>query len=761
MGTVNLERALRPTGVAVISVGRGRCARQALDNLVAHEFTGQVYCVGIAPPAPSVQTAHKVENLPPEGTLLILDAPSEQIPHLVQQAGELGFPGVLIMSREAPMGVLRAFCQEHPQTRVIGPGSRGLIIPALGLNASLHRGLPGHGGLAMISSSPLLWDQLLYNAQRKRLGLSHLVSLGEQVDVDAADVTDYLHRRGRVRCLVLDSSSVPKPDKLLPAVWSFARDRPLIAHSSQSPWDWQVFSCALERAGAIPLEDKQELLSLLEITCRLDHPPPGPQVVLLSSTGEEALPEGHSRRVLHLSPHTRHALGDLGCSVSRTHVSLPSGAGEQDWLHTVHLLLDDARVHMLLSHSPPPLSPAAAAQAAAAAEKACKPLAIAATDAQTVQVLSQAGIATYASISEPLRLLDRLARHAHNLRKLHRWWGNLPAGPRPQQRPKLPPGQTPQDLLIDTLARWGIKAKSTTQPAQQRSYSVGLRRHPLFGTVVTCSTDIPDSFLPAVGMPPLTRPLARSMVAALSRPLPAAEERALTELLIRTSQLAGDLPQLVELELSPVVIIDREPIALDARARFEADCPEPHVCLCPYPLERTCTVKLKDGTALSLRPIRPDDAPRWRRMLTTSSSESLRLRYHSVHHAPSRRMARRHCCIDYHREFVIVAEARTENRAVLAGEGELFLDSDCDLSEFAVFVADPWQGKGLGSILTDYMVELARQLGACRVTCELTPDNVRMINLLQRRGFAVRIEMEDRVVFAEKELSQPPPPAGA
>jgi len=756
VGTVNLERALRPAALAFVRMGQGRLGERALQNLLLSAFSGQVYCIGEAPPAATLQPVDRIGDLPSEGTLLVVDAPYDQVPRLVQQAAEAGLPGVLILSREAPSDALRTLCRQHPYTRVIGPGSRGLIIPALGLNASLHRGLPGHGGLAMISSSPSLWDQLLLTVQCKGLGLSHLICLGEQVDVDAADIIDYLHGRGRVRCLALDAGTVPAPGKLLPAVWSFARDRPLIVRSPNSGWDWTVFSCALRRAGAIPLRDEQELLALLETTCRLDHPPPGPQAVPLCHAGEPLIPEEPSHRALHLTLQTRRALLGLGCSISRTHVSMPADADEHCWLRLVRLLLDDPCVHMLLLRDPPGLSAAVAAQGAAAAEIAGKPLVAATCDAHNEQALTEAGIAVYRSASEAHRVLSTLASYVQNLKRLHRFWGRLPT--RPQQRAHFPTTEMPTDELRQALARWEIAVDPGFRSPPQDRYAFELRRHAVFGAVLSCTNLDSNSSTPAVELPPLSGTLARSMVSALSHTLSPREEQALVHLLIQLSQLASDVPHLVELELSPVVISKGKAVALHARARVDTECPDPHLCLYASPLEPSPTVLLKDGTPLTLRPIRPDDAPYWRRMLTNSSSESLRLRYHSVHHAASRRMARRHCCIDYRRELVIVAEARGEGGTVLAGEGELFVDSDRDLSEFAVFVADPWQGKGLGSTLTDYMVDLARDLGTRRVTCELTPDNVRMIKLLQRRGFAVRFEMEDGVVFAVKDLSQPPLP---
>ncbi|MFO8033815.1 MAG: GNAT family N-acetyltransferase [Candidatus Bipolaricaulota bacterium] len=750
MGVHKLDRALRPGGVAFASVGDGRLALQALRNLLCYEFAGEVFLVGGGrPPAERISAVDQVQDLPPNVDLAVLDAPPIQMEKLVQSCAEMGLPGVLVLPQDAPLAVLQALSREYPNTRFIGPGSRGLIVPSLRLNASLAPGMPAHGSLALVSSSPLLWEELLFRAEQMHLGLSHLVSLGAQVDVDLADLTDYLHRRGRVRALALDVDSIPSPTKLLPAVWSFARDRPLIAYRPDQDWDWAVFSCALRRAGAVPLRQSAELLNLVELLSRLDHPPPGGRIAVLASAEcGEPLREC-VRATAELSARTRAALRRCGCSVQDNCARLPTGVHPASLMFALEALLNDRGVDMLLVGMPHGVYAQASREAAA---KVGKPLVAVTNDQGRTRAMRESGIPVYPCISAAARALGHLADYVHNLEELHRPWRLPPARPAPGEFPALPAGEVPKQVLVEALAHWGIIVGSAKAPSADRSFVLGLRRHPVFGTVVIAACSNKSEAHPAVGLPPLTESLAHSMLGALPQRLSGPAGNALAKLLLQLSRLAVDLPEVEELDLAPIAFAEWDAAPLGARARVNLSYRRPHLSLCPYPEERIHTLRLKDKSCVTLRPIRPNDEPRWRQMLTRSSPDTLRLRYHSVHHKPSRRMARRHCYIDYRRELVMVAEVQEEGTRCLAGEGELFLDPDLDLAEFAVFVADPWQGKGLGSILTDHMLTLATELGAGRVVCELTPDNVRMITLLQRRGFEVRIMMEDGVVFAEKKL---------
>ncbi len=753
MGIRNLERALRPRRLAVVSEGSGELARLVLRNLLQHNYRGDVFLVGEAlaqyRPLPAMR---RVRELPVEVDLALVDAPESEVAGLVRSCAEEGLPGVLIMTQDAPHRVLQSLNDNYPDTRIIGPGSLGLLVPALQLNASVMPGMPAHGGLALVSSSSPLWTELTARAECADLGISHLLSLGDQVDVDLADVTDYLHGRGRVQTLLLDVDRLPTPHKLLPAVWSFSRDRPVVACRCDCDWEWQVFAEALRRAGGVPVRRGHDLINLVELLARADYPPLGHKMAVLTEVGTEEVLEDCATKTRELAPATRALLRQGGCREENARITLPPQVESDALLSAAEALLFDSAVHMLLANLPSGTNVQVANRLAAAATNSGKPLVAVTSDQRTAQALRTGGVAVYTLLADAADALRCLAECTRNLDLLHQPWGSLPAGPTEGGSLPLTAGEIPKEELRALLARWGVRVDPAAAGHNPPSLLVRLRRHPVFGSVVLASSPDELGEHPAVGLPPLTEPLARSMLSELFPRLAPAVSRRLVLLLLQLSRLAVKLPQLVELDLGPVFVVDGEATALGARGRSDPTCSQAHLSLCPYPDGSVQSIRLRDGTCATLRPIRPDDEPLWRRMLTSSSPDSLRLRYHSVHHEPSRRMGRRHCCIDYRRELVMVAEVKGERGPSLAGEGELFLDPDCDLAEFAVFVADSWQGRGLGSLLTDHMVDTATELGARRITCELTPDNVRMISLLQRRGFEVRIVVEDGVVFAEKPL---------
>jgi acetyltransferase len=116
-------------------------------------------------------------------------------------------------------------------------------------------------------------------------------------------------------------------------------------------------------------------------------------------------------------------------------------------------------------------------------------------------------------------------------------------------------------------------------------------------------------------------------------------------------------------------------------------------------------------------------------------------------------MATRFCAIDGKREIAVVAELRTPEVDQLMGIGRLVADPSHVMAEYAVLVADEWQGKGLGSLLTDYCLELAECLGVTRVVAITTHDNNRMIEIFRKRGFRIKHDLNGRLVTVERELA--------
>jgi acetyltransferase len=272
-----------------------------------------------------------------------------------------------------------------------------------------------------------------------------------------------------------------------------------------------------------------------------------------------------------------------------------------------------------------------------------------------------------------------------------------------------------------------------------------------------------------LGLPPLNERLARRMLEECRcwpilegfRGRPALNVDRLVEILIRLSYLVADHPEIGELDINPLLVTAREVVALDTLVITTAAPTEgihdrfAHLAIPPYPeqYERRCT--MPDGTPVLLRPIRPEDEPMWHDLLAGCSPETIRGRFHSLFHGTTHAMAARFCCIDYDRELAIVAEVGTDGDRSIIGVTRLVADPDHDTADFGILVADAWQGRGLGKMLTTYCLELAQRWGLNHVTAVTNASNTRMVRVFEHLGFSLERQLEENEVLVNKDVVAP------
>jgi len=283
---------------------------------------------------------------------------------------------------------------------------------------------------------------------------------------------------------------------------------------------------------------------------------------------------------------------------------------------------------------------------------------------------------------------------------------------------------------------------------------IGIKKDPVFGTVILAGMGgtLAELFADrSLGFPPLNERLARRMLESLKiwpllngyRGSTPVNVDKLIEVLIRLSYMAADYPEISELDINPLLVTPQEVVALDARIVIDQDQvgkeqkPYAHLALHPYPEKYVKPTRLADGTPVLLRPIKPEDEPMWLEFLASCSRESIYSRFRYAFHWNSHDVATRFCYIDYDREIGIVAEYNDNGTRRILGIGRLIADPDHETVEYAVLVTDYWQDKELGSILTDYCLEIAQKWDLKKIIAITTNDNQRMLAVLKRRGFTV------------------------
>ncbi|MBV8571142.1 MAG: GNAT family N-acetyltransferase [Acidobacteriaceae bacterium] len=256
----------------------------------------------------------------------------------------------------------------------------------------------------------------------------------------------------------------------------------------------------------------------------------------------------------------------------------------------------------------------------------------------------------------------------------------------------------------------------------------------------------------ALALPPLNTTLARRFIEqtriykALQgvRGQPAVDLEELDCLLVRFSQLVLEQPWIREIDINPLLASGKAILALDARVLLysaettSAEVPKPAIR--PYPSQYAKQVMLRDGTAIHIRPIRPEDEPSLIRFHSTLSDESVYKRYFSPMNLESRidheRLVRM-CFIDYDRQMALIAEAANASGGPreIVGVGRLIKMLETNEAELAFLVSDAFQGRGIGSELIQGLIAFGRDEKLARLTAVFLAGNRAMEQLFRDHGF--------------------------
>jgi len=261
----------------------------------------------------------------------------------------------------------------------------------------------------------------------------------------------------------------------------------------------------------------------------------------------------------------------------------------------------------------------------------------------------------------------------------------------------------------------------------------------------------------SIGLPPLNQTLAKRMIEetkiyqALSRGLrniPPLDLRVLEEVVMKFSNMIVDFPEIAEMEINPLATSKDEICALDARMEIDPEALKKadhyaHLVILPYPIKYVVPWRLKDGTEVILRPIKPEDEQIEHELIKSLSNETSRFRFFGIIRELTHEDLVRFCNIDYDREMAIIAEVREGEKKKEIGVSRLILEPGRKRGEFAVVVADEYQGKGLGTKLIDVLIEIANEKGLESIFGRILPENKVMIRLCEKMGFTVKRSREE------------------
>jgi acetyltransferase len=273
----------------------------------------------------------------------------------------------------------------------------------------------------------------------------------------------------------------------------------------------------------------------------------------------------------------------------------------------------------------------------------------------------------------------------------------------------------------------------------------------------------------ALALPPLNTTLAQRLIeqTKIYRALQGIRGRApvnleeLRSILVRFGKLLVEQPAIKEIDINPLLAAADQIVALDARlilhSREIADENLPRPAIRPYPVKYIGSWTMKNGSQVTMRPIRPEDEPLIAKFHGTLSDRSVYLRYFHMERLSTRVAHERliqKCFIDYDRELALVADfenLQTHEHEIL-GVGRLTKLRGDEAAEVAVLIGDPYQGLGLGTELVRRLIAAARDEKLQQIIAHILPENAGMRALAERFGFQIRPAEDPSVVVAVLDL---------
>ena len=894
MGVHKLDSFFNPRRIAItgVSINPNSVSGKVVTNLVGSGFKGVVYPINPNSEAVfGIPCYQDLKSIPKTPDLVVICNASKEVPDVVEEAGEIGVRNIIVMSAGfkeiGEEGIkleekIKLLLKKYDGLRILGPNCLGIIVPSLNLNVSFASGIPKSGNIAFISQSGALCTSVLDWAIEKKIGFSYFISIGNTLDVDYADLIDFIGEDDKTKSIVLYIESVSQVRKFMTAARSFARTKPIVvykagrfpesakvaaSHTGAMAAEDAIYDAAFKRVGITRVFDIGDIFDVVELISR-NKIPKGPRLGIVTNAGGPGVMAtdaliAEDGLLAELSEDTYNKLNEsLPAYWSKSNpVDVLGDANSKRIAKATQILFDDKSIDAVLVILTPQAmtNPTAVASELNKIAEGCKKPLLAAflggeKMREGVRLLNDKGIPVYSTPEQAIRAFMKLVAYARNLEILYETPKDINVNFSPdinklrENFDQLISEKTnilSEDLSKSVLETYGIKtsrpvkvsnADELKQVADKIGYPLvmkidspdishktdvggvilniedyeilsasykrmltsvnekmpeakisgvtlqqmvkvkdsvelilGIKRDDTFGTVIMVGMGGTGAELfkdRVIGFPPLNESLAYQMLESLkifpllkgyrgSKPV---NMEILIETLIRLSYLAADYPEIVELDINPLLVYGEGATALDARVVVDKSLSTKdkhsykHLAIKPYPEEYVKKINLNDGKEITFRPIKPEDEPLWTELLASCSKESIYSRFRYFFQWDSHEVAARYCYIDYDREIAIVAELIENDVRKLVGVGRLIADPDHETVEYAILILDTFQNKDLGGLLTDYCFEIAKKWGLKKIVAQTTADNKRMIAVFEKRGFEIEMDPMTSLVEVSKPL---------
>ncbi len=305
-----LEAIFAPRSVAVVgaSPNPARLGHQVLKNVITNGYQGAVYA--IHPTATSIldtPTYPSVLDVPESLDLAVLVIPVEQVLDVVEQCGQKGVQGLVVITagfkevgREGKQREQQLLARvQHYGMRMIGPNCLGIIDTLSNLNASFAGLMPNAGEIAFMSQSGALCTAILDWSKGGGLGFSRFVSLGNKADVDEVTLLEAWGDDPHSKVILAYLEGINDGPRFMQVARRTTRKTPVIAiksgttsagtraassHTGSLTGSESAYEAAFRQSGILRAESMQELFDLA-MAFAYQPPLQGNKIAIVTNAG--------------------------------------------------------------------------------------------------------------------------------------------------------------------------------------------------------------------------------------------------------------------------------------------------------------------------------------------------------------------------------------------------------------------------------------------------------------------------------------------
>ncbi len=316
--------------------------------------------------------------------------------------------------------------------------------------------------------------------------------------------------------------------------------------------------------------------------------------------------------------------------------------------------------------------------------------------------------------------------------------------------------------LLPSAKIEGVTVERMYNHPHGRELLVGVVRDPVFGPIISFGaggTMVEILRDHAVAVPPLNDFIISDLINQTHvskllgkfRNLPAINIPAVQQVLRRLSEMVCELPRIRELDINPLIADEKGVVALDVRVVVDVQAPMlrpyAHMAIHPYPSHLRSHWQLADGTDITVRPIRPEDAKIEQTFVQNLSEQSKYFRFMQGLQELTPQMLVRFTQIDYDRELALITVISEKGREIEIGVARYVIMPDGESCEFALVISDEWQQQGIGSRLLTCLMEAAKTKGFKTMEGEVLTSNSAMLKLTKNLGFTSHVSKDDPAII--------------